>query len=94
MVVVVKHATIFTDAGNKVDVSPFTPDYQALENVSISYAAVQYMCQYMSKLYIIMFRNSIPVTSMVNNLTFHSSLENQVLWSRTQKNSLRGSICG
>ena len=73
MVVVVKHATIFTDAGNKVDVSPFTPDYQALENVSIADAAVQYMCQYMSKLNIIVFSNSIPVPSNVNNLLFHSS---------------------
>ena len=35
MVVVGKHATILTDTGNKVDVSPFTRDYQALDKAKI-----------------------------------------------------------
>ena len=45
MVVVGKHATIFSDAGNKVNVSTFTPDYQSLGKLSMVDAAVEYMCQ-------------------------------------------------
>ena len=47
--VVGKHAAILADAGNKVDVIPFTPYYQRLEKVSTVDAEVQYMCQYTGK---------------------------------------------
>ena len=33
MVVVDKYATILADTGNKMHVSPFTPDYHAMEKV-------------------------------------------------------------
>ena len=33
MVVVDKYATILSDTGNKMDVSPFTPDYHGMEKV-------------------------------------------------------------
>ena len=33
MVVVDKYATILADTGNKMDVSPFTPDYHGMEKV-------------------------------------------------------------
>ena len=68
MVVVGNHATIYYNTGNKVGVSSFTPDYQALEKVSIVDAAVQYTCQYMEKVYVLMFRNALVVPSMENNL--------------------------
>ena len=41
MVVVGKHEDILADTGNKVYVIPFAPEYQAMEKVSIVYAAVQ-----------------------------------------------------
>ena len=49
-------------------VRSFTPDYQALEKVSIVDAAVQYTCQYMEKVYVLMFRNALVVPSMENNI--------------------------
>ena len=69
MVVVGNHATIFSDTGNKVDVIPLTLYYQSLEKVSIVDAAVQYTCQYMKKVYVLVFRNSLSVTSIDNNIT-------------------------
>ena len=66
IVVFGKHTTIFSDTGIKVDT--FIPDYQALEKVSILDAEVQYTCQYMAKVYVIVFRNSLSVTGMENNL--------------------------
>ena len=38
-----------------------------MEKVSILYAAVQYKCQYMANVYILMFRNSLSLPSMENN---------------------------
>ena len=49
MVFIAKHATILSDNGNKVDVSPFTPYYQSIEKVSILEVSTQYTCQYMAK---------------------------------------------
>ena len=40
MVAVEKNAAIWYDTENKVDASPFTPDYQAMEKVSIVDASV------------------------------------------------------
>ena len=59
MVFIAKHATILSDNGNKVDVSPFTPYYQSIEKVSILEVSTQYTCQYMAKEYILVFRNSL-----------------------------------
>ena len=68
MVAVDKHETILDDTGNKVDVSQFPPDYQALEKVTIVDTVVQYTCQYMAKMYVLVFRNALSVPSMENNL--------------------------
>ena len=51
-----------------VDVIPFTPDYQAMDKVLIVYAEVQYTCQYIAELYIIMFSISLSVPSMGNTI--------------------------
>ena len=59
MVDVDKHETILDDTGNKVDVSQFPPDYQALEKVTIVDTVVQYTCQYMAKMYVLVFRNAL-----------------------------------
>ena len=64
MVVVGKHMTILADTGNKVDMRTFTPDYRALEKVSIVDAPIQYKCQYTEKVYVIIFRNALSVPSM------------------------------
>ena len=68
MVVVGKHATILAGTGNKFDVSPFKPDYQTMEKVSIVDAEVKYTCQYTGMMYILVFRNVLSVPSMDNNL--------------------------
>ena len=68
MVVVGKHAAILADAGNNMDVSPLTPNYQDLDKVSIVDMSFQYMCQYMAKVYKLVFRNDISVPSMDNKL--------------------------
>ena len=68
MLVVGKHAEILNDTGNKVDVIPFTSDYQVLENLSIVDSAVQYLCQYMAKVYVLVFSNALSEPSTENNL--------------------------
>ena len=64
MVVVGKHAAILADTGNNMDVIPLTPNYQALDKVSIVDTSFQYMCQYTAKVYKLVFRNDISVSSM------------------------------
>ena len=49
MMIVGKHAKLIADTRNKVDVIPFTPNYEALEKVLIVDAEVQYTCQYTEK---------------------------------------------
>ena len=68
MVIIGKYAIILVYIGNKLDGSPFKPDYQSMEKVSIVDLAVQYTCQYMAKVYVFMFRNSLSVPIMDNNL--------------------------
>ena len=68
MVIIGKYAIILVYIGNKLDGSPFKPDYQSMEKVSIVDLSVQYTCQYMAKVYVFMFRNSLSVPIMDNNL--------------------------
>ena len=68
MVVIVKHINIWDDYENKVGVSPFTPDYQALEKLFIVYVVPQYTFQYKAKVYALMFRNSLSLPWMDNKL--------------------------
>ena len=53
--------------GNKVDVSPFIPDYQAMEKVLIVNASVQYIFKYTGNVYMIVLTNALSVPSMENN---------------------------
>ena len=67
MPVVGKHARILSRSGQKVDVSPFTPDYKPMV-VEIVDAAVQYDCPYDNKEVILVIRNALSVPSMEHNL--------------------------
>ena len=62
-----KHAYIIAETGKKVDVSPFTPDYQPL-TVPLVDAAVRYDNPYNGKPYILVLCNALYVPSMENNL--------------------------
>ena len=67
MPVVGKHAYIIAETDKKVDVSPFTPDYQPL-TVPLVDATVRYNNPYNRKSYILVLRNALYVPSMDNNL--------------------------
>ena len=66
MPVVGKHAYIIDETGKKVDVSPFTPDYQPL-TVPLVDATVRYDNPYNRKTYILVLCNALYVPSMDNN---------------------------
>ena len=68
MVVVGKHCKILDRTGEKVDVSPFTPDYTPLEQVEVVDAALEYECQFTGKVHLLIVRNALHVPSMENNL--------------------------
>ena len=57
MMVVGKNETLLDYTGNNMDVGPLTPEYQAMEKLSVVDAAVKYICKYTGKVYIIVFRN-------------------------------------
>ena len=63
-----KHEKVLDDTGNNVDVSSFIPDFQDMEKVLVVDAEVQYTCIYTGKVYVLIFRNNLSVTSMYNNL--------------------------
>ena len=67
MPVVGKHAYIIAGTGNKVDASPFTPDYQPL-TVPLVDAMVRYDNAYNGKSYILVLWNALYVLPMDNNL--------------------------
>ena len=67
MPVVGKHAYIIAETGKKVNVSPFTPDYQPLM-VPLVDATVRYNNPYGRKSYILVLWNALYVPSMDNNL--------------------------
>ena len=67
MAVVGRNATILSRSGNKVDVSPFTPDYKPMV-VDVVDAAVQYMSPYTNETIIFVLRNALEVPSMAHNL--------------------------
>ena len=58
MPMVGKHAYIIAETGKKVDVSPFTPDYQPL-TVPLVDAAVRYNNPYNGKPYILVLWNAL-----------------------------------
>ena len=67
MVAVGNPVTIFDDTGDKVDMRPFKPDYQAMEKVLLVDAEVQYTCKYMTHVYVFMFISYLSIPSMGNN---------------------------
>ena len=67
MPVVGKHSYIIAETGKKVDVSPFTPDYQPL-TVPLVDAMVRYDNPYNGKSYILVLWNALHVPLMDNNL--------------------------
>ena len=68
MPVVGKNAFIIHYAGRRVDVSPFTPDYDSLQDVPVVDAAVYYICPYSGTEALLIIRNALHVPSMTNNL--------------------------
>jgi hypothetical protein len=68
MVVVGRHALIVSTSGKTAEVSPFTPDYEALQKVPIVDAAIAYTCPCTNKEYILIVRDALSVPSMKNNL--------------------------
>ena len=68
MAVVGRYCCILEDTGQKADVNPFTPDYNALEKVPIVHAAVMYECPYSGKEHLLVLRDALYVKSMSNNL--------------------------
>ena len=67
MPVVGKYTNILAETGQKVDVSPFTRNYQPL-TVPLVDATVRYDNPYDGKPYILVLRNTLYVPSMENNL--------------------------
>ena len=67
MPVVVRRSYIINYSGQKVDVRPFTPQYQSMEAELVD-AALLYECPYEGKSHILLIRNAIHVDSMDNNL--------------------------
>ena len=68
MVVVGKHVAIVNDTGRRAEVSPFTPDYEALSKVPIVDAAIRYDCPYSGETYLLIVRNALSVPAMDHNL--------------------------
>ena len=68
MIVVGKYALVINDTGKTAQVSPFTPDYNAMSGVRIVDAAIQYDCPYSHQPYVLIVRNALHVPSMKNNL--------------------------
>ena len=58
MPVVGRHSKILLDTGNRAQVSPFTPDYNSLQDVKIVDAAIQYTSPYTDMVYILVIRNA------------------------------------
>ena len=73
MVVVGHHAYILNTSGRTAQVSPFTPEYEALKEVPIVDAVVAYDSPYNNKTYIRVFHNALSVPSMDHNLVPLSS---------------------
>ena len=67
MPVVGQHAYIINYSGRKVDVRPFTPQYQSMEAELVD-AALLYEYPYDGKTHILVIQNAIQVGSMENNL--------------------------
>ena len=102
MSVVEQHAHLISYTGRRVEVNPFTLDYDAMQ-IPIIDAAVRYDCPYNRESYILLILNTLHVSSMCNNMLmpfvlrevgieFHKHPKIQVkilLWMITRYNFLR-----
>ncbi len=68
MVVVGRNAYIINVSGRTADVSPFSPDYNALQKVPIVDAAIAYDCPFSNCTHILLLHNALHVPSMAHNL--------------------------
>jgi len=68
MCVVGKCALVLSNTGKKADVSPFVPDHDALQQVSIVDAAVSCNCPVTDKECVLMMHDALHVPAMTNNL--------------------------
>jgi hypothetical protein len=68
MVVVGRHVLIISNTDRTAEVSPFTPDYDALQKVPIVDAAILYTCPYTDHQHILIVRDALSVPSMIHNL--------------------------
>ena len=68
MPVVGKHCYIIRDTGRRVDVSPFSPDYDALEQVRVVDAALLYVDPMTGEETMLVLLNALHVPAMINNL--------------------------
>ena len=64
MIVVGYNSYIISYSGRTADVSPFSPDYDALQKVPIVDVALAYDCPYSGKLYILLVRNALHIPAM------------------------------
>ena len=71
MVVLGRHAYIMNLSGRIAQVSPFTPEYESLKEVSIIDAAVVYDFQITDKSFIQVFHDALSVPSMEHNIVPH-----------------------
>ena len=65
MPVVGKKCYVLTDTGKTADVSPYTPDYDAMK-VSIVDAAIQYDCKFTGQSYALVIRISLYIPAWQN----------------------------
>ena len=71
MAVIGRNAYILNDIGRTAQVSPFTPDYEALTEVKIVDAAIIYDCPVLNTSHILTVRNALCVPAMEHNLIPH-----------------------
>ena len=59
MAVVGMHSTIISETGMTSKVKPFTPDYEAMEEVPIVDAVVKWVCPHTDEPYMLLIRNAL-----------------------------------
>ena len=68
MTVVGRHCHVLAQTGRIADVSPFSPDYDALSKVPIVDAVLAYDCPYTGVTCLLLLRNALHIPSMTHNL--------------------------
>ena len=61
MVCLGRHAIIIEDTEKTVDIKPFTPDYNALQKVTVVTGAILLECAFTGKTRIFIFHNALSV---------------------------------